>query len=197
MTDKKTLLLTAATTIFAEKGFKETNVTAITKAAGMSTGSFYNYFASKDQLFMEVYLEENKKLKESILAQVDTNAPPLEVIGRVLQLNTVGMQSNPILKEWYNKEIFGRIEEAYRQENGLERVGFVYDFFLALIEKWQQEGKMRSDIEPDMIMAIFEAIITVDTHKEEIGLRYFPKLMDHLARLVMDGLLIEGNELCE
>lgn len=194
MPDKKSSLLNAATSIFAEKGFKETNVSEITRKAGMSTGSFYNYFPSKDQLFMSIYLEENRKLKENILAQIDTDAPPMEVIGRVMELNTQGMQANPILKEWYNKEIFGRIEEAYRKENGLARVGFVYDFFLELIEKWQRQGEMRSDIDSDMIMAIFEAVINVDTHKDEIGLRYFPELMDHLASLVLSGLLIHGDE---
>jgi AcrR family transcriptional regulator len=193
MIDKKLEILKAGKELFSEKGFKDTNVAEITKKAGMATGTFYNYFNSKDQLFMEIYLEENKKLKKQILKKVDIEAHPMKVIGEVMYLNTVGMQENPILKEWYNKEIFARIEQVYREENGLDQVDFVYGFFIDLIKKWQGDGRMRKDIEPEMIMAIFGAVINVDTHKEEIGIQYFPKLMDHLVEFIMNELLINSD----
>lgn len=194
MIDKQLEILKAGRVLFAEKGFKDTNVSEITKMAGIATGTFYNYYTSKDKLFMDIYLEENKKLKKHILDKVDIDAHPLRVIGEVMAINTIGMQENSILKEWYNKDVFNRIEQVYREENGLEHVDFVYGFFFELIEKWQSEGKMRKDIEPEMIMAIFGAIINVDTHKEEIGIQYFPKLMDYLVRFIMNELLINSGE---
>jgi len=39
-----------------------------------------------------------------------------------------------------------------------------------------------------MIMMMFAAIINIDTHKEEIGLEYFPELLNHLTELIMKGL---------
>ena len=47
---------------------------------------------------------------------------------------------------------------------------------------------MRSDIDIGMIMAIFTAIVTVETHKEEIGLQYFPQVLDYLMEFTMKGL---------
>jgi len=192
--DKKLEILKAGKVLFAEKGFKDTNVSEITKKAGIATGTFYNYYTSKDKLFMDIYLEENKKLKKSMLEQVDVDAHPMKVIGEVMKLNTIGMQQNPILREWYNKGVFSRIEQVYREENGIGQVDFVYGFFFELIEKWQREDKMRKDIEPEMIMAIFGAIINVDTHKDEIGIQYFPKLMDYLVEFIMNELLINLND---
>ena len=194
MIDKKLEILKAGRVLFAEKGFKDTNVSEITKKAGIATGTFYNYYTSKDTLFMEIYLEENKKLKQYTLGKVDIEAEPMQVIGEVMYLNTIGMQENPILREWYNKDVFNRIKQVYREENGIEKVDFVYSFFFDLIKKWQGEGKMRKDIEPEMIMAIFGAIINVDTHKEEIGLEYFPKLMDYLVEFIMNELLIKSSD---
>ncbi|MCB5260361.1 MAG: hypothetical protein LHW48_07815 [Candidatus Cloacimonetes bacterium] len=47
---------------------------------------------------------------------------------------------------------------------------------------------MRKDIDSKMIMMIFVAIINVDTHKEEIGLEYFPQLLALITEIVMKGL---------
>jgi len=186
--DKKEQLLKAGRQLFREKGFKNTNVSEITKLAGMATGTFYNYYSSKDQLFMDIYNEENVKLKRKIMKEVDLDEAPQKLIGQIMMLNTQGMKTNPILKEWYSKEVFQRIEKAFREEKGVDHVEFSYSFFPELIKKWQDNGKMRDDISPEMVMAIFSAIVNIDTHKEEIGVAYFPKLVDYLMGFVMKGL---------
>ena len=43
-------LLDAATTLFAEHGVEATSVAAIAAAAGVAKGSFYRYFASREEL---------------------------------------------------------------------------------------------------------------------------------------------------
>ncbi|WP_368488289.1 TetR/AcrR family transcriptional regulator [Clostridium sp. BJN0013] len=46
MEDKKILIYDCAKKLFNEKGFKDTNVSEITKKAGMAVGTFYNYSES-------------------------------------------------------------------------------------------------------------------------------------------------------
>jgi hypothetical protein len=38
---------------------------------------------------------------------------------------------------------------------------------------------------------MFMAIINIDTHKDEIGLQYFPQLQEYLTELVLKGLVEE------
>ena len=178
--DKKTEIYQCAKALFEQSGYKDTNVSEIMKAAGFATGTFYLYYASKDQLFME--------LKKQIQSSVDMSAEPAAVIREMIAQNLQGMRENPILREWYNRDVFAKIEKCFRDLYGMDFLQFLYDDFLAIIQKWQEEGRMRKDIDAKMIMAIFTALINVDLHKEEIGLQFFPELMEYLGDFVVKGL---------
>jgi AcrR family transcriptional regulator len=186
--DKKQQLYETAKQIFSEKGFKETNIAAITKAAHMAVGTFYLYYTSKEQIFMEIYRNENTALKHACLARLDMAQPPIAVIRQMLQLNQEGIAGNPILREWYRSDAFRQIEASFREENAGESLGFLYDTFLELIERWQTEGVMRSDIPAQKIMLMFAALVNVDTHKDEIGLEHFPELLDMMTDLLVNSL---------
>jgi AcrR family transcriptional regulator len=188
--DKKAEIYRCAKELFSANGFKDTNVSDITKKAGIAAGTFYLYYPSKEDVFMEIYTDENVKLKKSTYKLVDLDGDPMEVVREITRLNLQGMMSNPILREWYNRDVFAKIEQKYREAHGLEHVDFLYDIFIDVVRKWQAEGKMRADIDSTMIMALFGAIINVDTHKEEIGLQFFPQIMDHLTEFVMNGLKV-------
>ncbi len=186
--EKKQQLYTAAKEIFSEKGFKETNISAITKAAHVAVGTFYLYYSSKEQLFMEIYRDENAALKQTCLSALDLAQPPLAVIRQMLLLNQQGIAASPILREWYQSEEFRSIEKLYREEHAVESLGFLYDAFLDLIERWQAEGAMRADIPSHKIMLMFAALVNIDTHKEEIGMEHFPELLDLMTELLVNSL---------
>ena len=189
MIDKKQQLYQAAKTLFSEKGFKETNVSAITKAANMAVGTFYLNYSSKEELFLEIFKDENTILKQSCLAALDLSQSPKEIIFQMLRLNREGIAKNPILREWYQSEEFRKIEQTYREQHAIDSLDFLYDAFLTLVRRWQDEGKMRTDIDSRMIMMIFAAIVNIDTHKEEIGMEYFPELLEKMTDLVLKGLM--------
>lgn len=188
MRDKKTDIYNSGRELFCSKGFKDTSISDITKIAGMGTGTFYNYYPSKEKLFLEIFLKENETLKKSIIESIDLNDEPVKVVKELMLLNIAGMNSNPILREWYNRDVFSKLEQHYREENGSKSVDFLYNSFIEIIKKWQVEGKMRNDIDCELIMAIFTAIINIDTHKDEIGINYFPQILDYLAEFTMKGL---------
>lgn len=67
--DKRARILEAATTEFADKGFSAANINVIAKNASISIGSMYNYFASKEDLFLTVF-DDGYKILESALIEV-------------------------------------------------------------------------------------------------------------------------------
>ena len=69
--DKRRRIMEAATKEFAEKGFTAANINTIAKNAGISIGSMYNYFASKEDLFLTLF-EMGYKILEDALVDVST-----------------------------------------------------------------------------------------------------------------------------
>ena len=55
-------LVDAAKQIFEEDGFLDARISDISERAGLSHGSFYTYFESKEEIFREVALEVEARL---------------------------------------------------------------------------------------------------------------------------------------
>lgn len=53
--EKRQLILDTAARVFSSKGYHNTTVKDIVREAAVSVGSFYFYFHSKDELFLELY----------------------------------------------------------------------------------------------------------------------------------------------
>lgn len=51
-------ILEAARKVFDASGYEATTIDAVALTAGMSKGNIYNYFASKQELFKQVFLED-------------------------------------------------------------------------------------------------------------------------------------------
>ena len=112
--DKKSIIYNCAKELFSKKGFKDTNISEITQKAGIAVGTFYNYYPSKEKLFMDIFIDENAKLKRHCIRSLDLSKSPLEIVKQMLALNAEGLNTNPILNEWNNKAVFSRIEQLYR-----------------------------------------------------------------------------------
>jgi AcrR family transcriptional regulator len=54
LTANRAAIVQAARRLIAAGGFRDTSMTAVAKAAGLSTGALYRYFPSRSQLFVEV-----------------------------------------------------------------------------------------------------------------------------------------------
>lgn len=73
VTDKKQAIFSATLKLVAKFGFHGTSMAMIHKEAGVSAGTIYHYFESKDQLIVELYKEIKKKMAVHCNSQMETN----------------------------------------------------------------------------------------------------------------------------
>jgi len=59
-------LLEAAETVFAELGYHDASIVKLTEAAGVGQGTFYLYFASKKEIFDELVLDLNHRVRQAM-----------------------------------------------------------------------------------------------------------------------------------
>lgn len=59
-------LLEAAEQVFADLTYHEASIVKITEAAGVAQGTFYLYFESKQQLFDELVLDLNRRVRRAM-----------------------------------------------------------------------------------------------------------------------------------
>jgi len=59
-------LLNAAEQVFADRGYHDASIVKITEAAGVAQGTFYIYFGSKQEIFDEVVLDLNHRVRQAM-----------------------------------------------------------------------------------------------------------------------------------
>jgi AcrR family transcriptional regulator len=104
-------LLDAAKQVFEEDGFLEARISDIAERAGLSHGSFYHYFESKEEIFREVVAATDERLSaplDAVILDPSSTAAPQERIHEAIRRHF----------ESYRKEarIMGVIEQVSRYD---------------------------------------------------------------------------------
>lgn len=102
-------LIQAAATVFAEKGVAATSVDDIVRAAGVAKGTFYLYFATKDDVVTAVAARMVEGVADRIEAvAVDPDRSPVE------RLIAFGAQVRAVGDEPFERDL---VEVFHRPEN--------------------------------------------------------------------------------
>lgn len=86
-TEKHLRLMNAAAACFARYGYKKTAVDEIVRAAGISKGLFYHYYADKKTLYLDLYDTYTELLKKALREQVDREQTDL--VERLKQISRI------------------------------------------------------------------------------------------------------------
>ncbi|MFO1168990.1 MAG: TetR/AcrR family transcriptional regulator [Rhodoblastus sp.] len=76
-------ILDGARRVFLAEGFDAASMNDIARVAGVSKGTIYSYFASKDALFAALVREDKRQQAEQLSIYDDLNGPIEEVLPRV------------------------------------------------------------------------------------------------------------------
>lgn len=171
---KRERIIKISTVEFAEKGFNGANVNVIASKAGISIGSMYNYFSSKEHLFLTV-VDEGYKLLEAAFAGADLSNgdifDKLETIIRVAQNHS---RSHPHFVQLYQDittESLAHLSE--RLSRKIENISAV--FYRHYINEAKEQGLVDPSIDEhvasfciDNIIVLMQFSYTSEYYKERL-----------------------------
>lgn len=152
----KQAILEAAITLCSESGYENTSIENIAKRAGVGKGTVYSYFQTKKDIIKGFCEYELEKIHLKLVSRSNQDAPILE------QMLTIYMTEFHHVTQ--NRE-FGRIfmrESVFPADfdvQGDEELEDKYfQLLFPILEKGQERGELRKDIELLFITAHFYSL---------------------------------------
>ncbi len=153
-------LVESAKEEFEEAGFLETRISDIAKRAGMSHGTFYHYFDSKEQIFREVAEAQEALLTAPAEADDDGDgSAATSEFDRILRANRRYLE-----RYRANGKIMGVIEEVSRydsfvSEARMRRQKHFAERAEASVRRLQAKGLANQDIDPEIAAVALGSMI--------------------------------------
>ncbi|EGF86821.1 TetR/AcrR family transcriptional regulator [Gemella haemolysans] len=184
--DKKQLLKQAAYNVFSNKGYKATVISEVAKQAGMAVGSFYNYYESKEEIFLDVYIEENNRIRQVIMNDIDWEGDVVELIGQLFGQSRSLISSNKILAEWYNPAISNELHSYYSSEEGKASNPFHQFLIETFTKRMMMEGYSQEKIQE--VLEVYHLFYYIDMNITEKDIPNVNQTIETLATYFVKGL---------
>ena len=153
-------LLEAAKRVFEEDGFLEARISDIAEGAGLSHGSFYHYFDSKEQIFREV-----AEAQEELLTAPPTDDPAVAGSADTPMLERIRQANRRYLERYRDAaRIMGVIEQVSRYDAQVNAARMRRQKHFAeraekSIRRLQHEGKADPDVDPALAATALGAMV--------------------------------------
>ena len=163
--ERRQQLLQAAIWVFARKGYRRAAISDIIDRAGVARGTFYLYFASKEQVFLAIVEDFHRKVSAAVTTTSEPPTQPLtdpEGLLRNSFRRWLGFfaanrdATTVILKE--ASSIDPRFEKGFAE---LRRSAV--DFFALRYRRFQELGIVRPSIRPvlmaHLLIGMFDELL--------------------------------------
>ena len=185
--DKKQALKTAAYDVFSKKGYKATGISEIARQAGVAVGSFYNYYESKEAIFLDIYIDENNRVRQAMIEELDWEIDMIDLISQLFAQSRALVSSNKILAEWYNPAIADELHSYYSSEEGKVANPFHQFLVKTFTNRMQAEGYSPEKIQE--ILQVYNLFYYMDMHITEKDFPDIGKTVEILVTNFIKGVL--------
>jgi AcrR family transcriptional regulator len=158
--EKREKILSVAVKEFANKGFNSTNINTIVEKAGVSVGSLYKYFDTKEDLFLTV-VSLGVEMLESTLTEIISSDidffQKIEKLIRIIQQHS--REDSDIIKLYNEMTSEGNSEFVKRLSYQMESVSA--ECYTSLVAQAQSSGVVTSDAEARFLAYCIDNIFLI------------------------------------
>ncbi|HEK9103967.1 TetR/AcrR family transcriptional regulator [Bacillus pfraonensis] len=182
-------LLIKGKELFIQYGLAKTSIDDIILACGIGKGTFYKFFSSKEELYLEI-LKNEEEVRETVLNELfRENLPPKELLSSFFHRSFELVEKNPFLQRVFQNDEHERLSRKLpekmfefsetHKKRGIHAVKILMD-----------RGVLPKN-DPQIIVGIIQAVMMIRLHQQEIGYEVFPKVMEQIIEFVSEGFTKE------
>jgi len=151
--NKHAKIISAATKVFAKKGFFTARISDIAKEAKVADGTIYLYFNNKYDILLSVFEEEVGKIVEKTQKLLKSEPDPRKKLEIFALQHLSAMKKNKNLAEVIQIELrqSNKVIRDYRDNKFSNYTGIIAE----IIRQGQADGVYRHDLNPDVIKRAF------------------------------------------
>lgn len=185
----RAILLRSGRVSFLERGLKGTTIDNLIAAAGIGKGSFYQFFRSKEELFLELFSEEIPAMMTRLhKASFGSTADTREALVRLMKAMIHELETNPLVRTVLNDpEQLERFLSTEEFEILRERIAVANSPIVDCIKQAQEQGDI-IDMDPRQIAEMLGMVKHLVVHRDRTPPTLYRQMCDSYPEVIADGL---------
>ncbi|MBW2525553.1 MAG: TetR/AcrR family transcriptional regulator [Deltaproteobacteria bacterium] len=147
--DKRERLLREAAQLFAERGFAGTDIAELATRAGVSKGSIYTYFESKDDLYLYVCRDGIARSRQAVYGGLDSSWNVYQQIEHIFRAGVRFVRAHPEYVILY-VNVASPGMARFAEELSLEVETFTAEHLTRSIRAGVERGDVRPDLDVEV-----------------------------------------------
>ena len=189
--DKHEAILRAGVTVFAEKGYFNSKVADVARAAGIADGTVYLYFKSKEEILHSIFDRAMEKFIAEGKAELSKIDSPVDRLKKVAELHLRRLSEDRDLAIVFQVELRGstKFMEAFSAAGFHEYL----DVIRKSIEEGQKAGLFRDDVKAVVCAKILYGALDEMVTNWILSKKSYPlePMADEVLKIFLRGVLTE------
>ena len=181
---KKIKVFKAAVQEFSTKRFTEASINQIVKTAGISRGSFYQYFNDKEDIFLYVYTEILKE-KQEILQSAKNVNPDADVFEVLIQTTKASYKWSKAKPEYSEISLLMEIDNS-EFITGLRTAAA--SKLREMVERDKQRGLIKPEIDPELVVEMIYSFLMREYFWIGLAEDKFLQRINDVIKIIKEGI---------
>ncbi|MGO0060423.1 TetR/AcrR family transcriptional regulator [Brevibacillus fluminis] len=186
-------LLVKGKELFIQYGLAKTSIDDIILACGIGKGTFYKFFASKEELYYAILKNEEEVRKLLIGKLLGESLSPKELLTSFFIASFRYADENPffqrVFQDGEHERLVRKLPKHLAEELAYEDTAKGIEAVQALMHK----GILPKQ-DPAVVVGIMKAVMLLRFHKDKIGEPLFDQVIEKIIDYVTDGMIKDTRE---
>ncbi|MDP4162361.1 MAG: TetR/AcrR family transcriptional regulator [Bacillota bacterium] len=193
---KRESIMEIALKCFGEKGYHLTTMDDIVAYSNMSKGLIYNYFKSKEDLYISLMDERSKRTLENIrkqFKQISTAKEKVSEFFRIYREAALTEEWRSFIRVHMEFWIYSSRQEPLREIMNTRYKSQFRDFLAEILEEGKNAGEFKQEVQVEIVASLFWSLIDgICLHYSMLWEDYaYKKHFEVTEEMVMNYILVK------